>query len=102
MAIPLAVLPASIRDPRDRPVQVRARFTGPVAVSSDSYLGGFASGLQFRYLDEKHFVWWAPGEMPLPSDGGYGSGGYGDGPYGEPASGAYGAHNYGRGTYGGS
>ena len=61
MAYPPDVLVRVIIRPPVRPVVVRARITSPLAVVSDSYLGGFASGRRLRYSDEKQFVWWTPG-----------------------------------------
>ena len=64
MAIPLSAHPHGIRVPAARPVTVRARITSPLAVHSDSYLGGFASGRRLVYVDAREFVWWAPTEVP--------------------------------------
>ena len=121
MALPLPASLASQETPFKRPFNLAARITSPLAVESDSYLGGFAFGARLRYLDMMQFVWWTPGAMPTAfgyGSGAYGSGPYGEaapvvatgygsraygsGPYGEAASGAFGAGNYGRGPFGGS
>ena len=80
MAYPNDVFPRLIIRPPVRPVVVRARITSPLAVVSDSYLGGFASGRRLRYSDAKQFVWWTPDSLPAMT--GYGSSAYGSGPYG--------------------
>ena len=74
MAIPLDVLPAVIRVPRATPVVVRARITSPLAVESDSYLGGFASGRRLRYSDARQFVWWTPDALPTDDGAGFATG----------------------------
>ena len=63
MALPLSVTSQELQGTFDRPLVVRARITGPPAVASDSYLGGFARGHRLTYLDQKHFVWWASDEL---------------------------------------
>ena len=103
MALPLPASLAGQQTPFERPFNLAARITSPLAVESDSYLGGFAGGARLRYLDMMQFVWWTPDALPVaPEPVGYGSGAYGAGPYGEAASGAFGAGNYGRGPFGGS
>ena len=99
MAYPNAVRVEVVNVPPARPLVVRARITSPLALASDSYLGGFASGTRFVLNDAMQFVWWSPDA--LPGAVGYGSGAYGSGPYGEPAPAAgYGARDYGSGAYG--
>ena len=61
MAYPLPVQAETIITPPARPTTVVGRITSPVAVTSDTYLGGFARGNRFVYLDESHFVWWRDG-----------------------------------------
>ncbi len=64
MSAPLPVTLETRVLPFERPVIVRARITSPLAVESDSYLGGFASGARLSYLDMMQFVWWAPDTLP--------------------------------------
>ena len=66
MAVPLPAAPASLEVPAARPFSLSARITSPLAVESDSYLGGFAVGARLSYLDMMQFVWWTPGAMPEP------------------------------------
>ena len=65
MALPRSASLTSLERPPQRPLVVRARITNPPAVVSDSYLGGFARGYRFTYLDAKHFVWWAAEEIAV-------------------------------------
>ena len=68
MALPEGVTLAALVRPRPRALRLAARISSPLAVESDSYLGGFAGGRRLSYLDAKQFVWWAPGALPeLPS-----------------------------------
>ena len=70
MAYPLPARIGMIEVPRPRGVVVRARITGPLALESDSYLGGFAAGARFVYSDKMQFVWWSPTGLPVLPDGG--------------------------------
>ena len=100
MALPEGVTPLVLVRPVPRALRLAARISSPLAVVSDSYLGGFAGGRRLSYADAKQFVWWAPDSLPAMT--GYGSSEYGSGPYGEPAPAAgYGSSEYGSGPYGG-
>ena len=68
--------------PRERPVLARAKVLGPPANEHDSHLGGWASGLKFKYEDAMEFVWWAPDALPAPDVSAYGGGLYGAREYG--------------------
>jgi hypothetical protein len=64
VALPLGVTLAPIIRPQARALSVIGRITSPLAVESDSYLGGFAAGNRFVYRDAMQFVWWTPDVMP--------------------------------------
>ena len=64
MSAPLPVTLAALTRPVARPLWVFARITSPLAVESDSYLGGFAAGYRLIYNDAMQFVWWAPDSLP--------------------------------------
>ena len=99
MALPFQVSLQPLLRPIQRALVVRARISDPPAAEHDSYLGGFARGHRFTYLDAKQFVWWTPDSLPAMT--GYGGGAYGSGPYGEAAPAAgYGSKGYGSGPYG--
>ena len=97
MAYPLSVLPKPVLVPPARVVLARAVISSPLANESDSYLGGFARGRRFTYVDAAHFVWWTPDSLPAIT--GYGDGAYGSGAYGGMSG--FGSDPFGRGPYGG-
>jgi len=61
MAYPEPVEVEAVKSPPLKPLAVVGRISSPLAVTSDTYLGGFARGNRFVYLDESHFVWWRDG-----------------------------------------
>ena len=74
MALPEDVTLASLVRPRPRALRLAARISSPLAVVSDSYLGGFAGGARLSYLDAKQFVWWTDGSAPIPVGAGFSNG----------------------------
>ena len=74
MALPEHVTLAVLVRPRPRALRLAARISSPLAVVSDSYLGGFAGGARLSYLDAKQFVWWTPDALPTDDGAGFGNG----------------------------